>query len=161
MAYRGAAVLVGAGTLAAGLALVPTAHAKAPSVDYDKLRADIVAIMEAEDKRRGDGTGIGPTFVRLAWHASGTYSKVDGTGGSNGATMRFCPEGQCGVWVWMACSTDPSHRLMASLVTKLLHTNQATGARTRACALPAGCWSRSRPSTLASPMATSGRSPPR
>ena len=96
MAYRGAAVLVGAGTLAAGLALVPTAHAKAPSVDYDKLRADIVAIMEAEDKRRGDGTGIGPTLVRLAWHASGTYSKVDGTGGSNGAHMRFAQEATIG-----------------------------------------------------------------
>jgi hypothetical protein len=34
-------------------------------------------VIEAEDKRRGDGTGIGPTFVRLAWHASGTYSKVE------------------------------------------------------------------------------------
>jgi len=35
---------------------------------------------------------MGPTFVRLAWHASGTYSKVDGTGGSNGATMNMKPE---------------------------------------------------------------------
>lgn len=48
---------MGAGTLAAGLALVPTAHAKAPSVDWDGLRKDIEAIIEAEDKRRGDGTG--------------------------------------------------------------------------------------------------------
>jgi catalase (peroxidase I) len=30
--------------------------------------------------------------VRLAWHASGTYSKYTKTGGSNGATMRFNPE---------------------------------------------------------------------
>jgi catalase (peroxidase I) len=30
-------------------------------------------IIDAEDRRREDGTGIGPTFVRLAWHASGTY----------------------------------------------------------------------------------------
>jgi cytochrome c peroxidase len=35
---------------------------------------------------------IGPTLVRLAWHASGTYDKVTKTGGSNGATMRFAPE---------------------------------------------------------------------
>lgn len=30
----------------------------------------------------------GPVLVRLAWHASGTYDKATGTGGSNGATMR-------------------------------------------------------------------------
>jgi len=50
-------VLVGAGTLAGGLALIPTAHAKAPSVDWDGLRKDVVAIMDAEEARRGDGTG--------------------------------------------------------------------------------------------------------
>lgn len=31
-------------------------------------------------------------MLRLAWHASGTYDKETGTGGSNGATMRFAPE---------------------------------------------------------------------
>jgi catalase (peroxidase I) len=33
-----------------------------------------------------------PMAVRVAWHASGTYDKRDGSGGSNGATMRFQPE---------------------------------------------------------------------
>ena len=33
-----------------------------------------------------------PMAVRLAWHASGTYDKNDGSGGSDGATMRYSPE---------------------------------------------------------------------
>ena len=33
-------------------------------------------MMEAEDTRREDGSSIAGTLVRLAWHASGTYSKV-------------------------------------------------------------------------------------
>lgn len=38
-----------------------------------------------------DGS-YGPLLVRLAWHASGTFDAKSGTGGSNGATMRFAPE---------------------------------------------------------------------
>lgn len=37
---------------------------------------------------------LGPTLVRLAWHASGTYDKNDGSGGSEGACMRFKPESE-------------------------------------------------------------------
>ena len=39
---------------------------------------------------------MGPTLVRLAWHASGTYDKATNTGGSEGATMRFAPEAEFG-----------------------------------------------------------------
>lgn len=37
-----------------------------------------------------------PILVRLAWHASGTYDKSTGTGGSDGATMRFPKEAKDG-----------------------------------------------------------------
>ncbi len=33
-----------------------------------------------------------PFIIRLAWHASGTFDQHTGTGGSNGATMRYEPE---------------------------------------------------------------------
>lgn len=40
-----------------------------------------------------DDGSYGPVLFRLAWHCSGTYDAETGTGGSNGATMRFGPEG--------------------------------------------------------------------
>ena len=47
------------------------------------------------DVFEGD-TSHGPLFVRLSWHASGTYDKESKTGGSFGATMRFSPEADHG-----------------------------------------------------------------
>jgi len=74
-----------------------TAHALSGKVDWEgSVRKDIVKLIEDEEERRGDGTGIGPTLIRLAWHASGTYDCKAKNGGSNGATMRFCPEGNWG-----------------------------------------------------------------
>jgi catalase (peroxidase I) len=70
------------------------------SVDIDKVKKDISALIDADDEKRGNGTSIAPTLVRLAWHASGTYSAADKTGGSNGATMRFPPEA---TWVSSSC----------------------------------------------------------
>ena len=60
------------------------------------MRKDIIKIIDTEDARRNDGTGLAPTLVRLAWHASGTYCAKTKTGGSNGGTMRFCPEATWG-----------------------------------------------------------------
>ncbi|KAI9346171.1 heme peroxidase [Obelidium mucronatum] len=58
-------------------------------VDFPQVENDIRAIL----KRPGyDNGNIGPVLIRLAWHAAGTYSKHDNSGGSNGATMRFAPE---------------------------------------------------------------------
>ena len=46
------------------------------------------AISDLMDHDNYDDGSYGPIFVRLAWHASGTYDKNTNTGGSNGATMR-------------------------------------------------------------------------
>ncbi|KAI1205480.1 heme peroxidase [Annulohypoxylon truncatum] len=40
-----------------------------------------------------DDGSAGPVLVRLAWHASGTYDAASGTGGSQGAGMRWEAEG--------------------------------------------------------------------
>ncbi|KAJ5669189.1 Cytochrome c peroxidase [Penicillium macrosclerotiorum] len=58
--------------------------------DYQKVY-DAIANRLANETDYDDGS-YGPVLVRLAWHASGTYDKETGTGGSNGATMRFAPE---------------------------------------------------------------------
>lgn len=59
-----------------------------------KIREAIAAILDDETY---DGHGsYGPVFLRLAWHASGTFDKDTNTGGSNGATMRFSPEANHG-----------------------------------------------------------------
>lgn len=54
--------------------------------DYEAVAEAIRKILPKEDY---DDGSIGPVLVRLAWHASGTYDKKSGTGGSNGATMRY------------------------------------------------------------------------
>jgi len=57
--------------------------------NWAEVRKDIAHLLE--QKEYDDGS-YGPLFVRLAWHASGTYDQFSKTGGSNGATMRFPPE---------------------------------------------------------------------
>jgi cytochrome c peroxidase len=65
-------------------------HVDADSgVNYDDVRKTIAGMLDAPSY---DDGSLGPVFIRLAWHASGTYDKRDGSGGSNGATMRFKPE---------------------------------------------------------------------
>lgn len=62
--------------------------------DYQKVYNEIASRLDEKDDY--DDGSYGPVLVRLAWHASGTYDKETGTGGSNGATMRFAPEGDHG-----------------------------------------------------------------
>ncbi|KAJ1812111.1 heme peroxidase [Coemansia sp. RSA 2598] len=58
-------------------------------VNYNNVYKDIADLLEDEDY---DDGSYGPVFVRLAWHASGTFDKKTRTGGSDGATIRFEPE---------------------------------------------------------------------
>ena len=67
------------------------AHAK-EAVDLAKVRESIVKVIEEDAEKRGDGTSLAGTFIRLAWHCCGTYKAADNSGGSNGARMRFHPE---------------------------------------------------------------------
>ncbi len=62
--------------------------------DYDAVRAAIADMIDS-DPNFDDGSK-GPLYVRLAWHASGTWDAKSKTGGSNGATMRFNPEAKWG-----------------------------------------------------------------
>ena len=44
------------------------------------------------DNPSWDDGSLAPILIRLAWHSSGTYDAAAGTGGSNGAGMRFATE---------------------------------------------------------------------
>lgn len=67
-------------------------YAKEAVADLKKVREAILEVIESDSERRGDGTSLYGTFIRLAWHCCGTYKAADGTGGPNGAKMRFEPE---------------------------------------------------------------------
>ena len=59
------------------------------NVDYAGVRAELKSMM---DNPSWDDGSLAPIFLRLAWHSSGTYDAASGTGGSNGAGMRFATE---------------------------------------------------------------------
>ncbi|KAF2872507.1 heme peroxidase [Massariosphaeria phaeospora] len=72
--------------------------------DYQGAYDMIAKLLEEHDEYE-DGS-YGPVLVRLAWHASGTYDAMTGTGGSNGATMRFAPEGDHGANAGLKAARD-------------------------------------------------------
>jgi cytochrome c peroxidase len=71
-------------------------HAKEAKADLGKVRESILELIDTDAEKRGDGTSLAGTFIRLAWHCSGTYQKSDNSGGSNGAKMRYNPEASYG-----------------------------------------------------------------
>jgi cytochrome c peroxidase len=68
-------------------------HLKKGKDEYQKVYNKIADMLEVDDY---DDGSLGPVFIRLAWHSSGTYNKEDNSGGSNYATMRFKPESEHG-----------------------------------------------------------------
>lgn len=60
-----------------------------PEKTFDNVKASIMEVMDSPD---WDDGSYAPILIRLAWHSAGTYCAKDGTGGSNGATMRFSKE---------------------------------------------------------------------
>ncbi len=72
--------------------------------DYQKVYDAVAkALWEKDDY---DDGSYGPVLLRLAWHASGTYDAATGTGGSNGATMRFAPESDHGANAGLKAARD-------------------------------------------------------
>ncbi|KAH7389515.1 heme peroxidase [Phaeosphaeria sp. MPI-PUGE-AT-0046c] len=72
--------------------------------DYQKVYDTIAKMLQDQDDY--DDGSYGPVLLRLAWHASGTYDKLTNTGGSNGATMRFAPEGDHGANAGLKAARD-------------------------------------------------------
>ena len=68
-------------------------YAKAfESLDLDAVIADLRALMtESQDWWPADYGHYGPFFIRMTWHATGTYRTGDGRGGGGRGQQRFAP----------------------------------------------------------------------
>ena len=61
-------------------------------LDYASLKKDLSALMtDSQDWWPADYGHYGPLFIRMAWHAAGTYRIIDGRGGAASGAQRFAP----------------------------------------------------------------------
>ena len=61
-------------------------------LDYDALKKDLNDVMtDSQDWWPADYGHYGPFFIRMTWHAAGTYRIADGRGGGGTGNQRFAP----------------------------------------------------------------------
>jgi len=62
------------------------------SLDVEAVKADLVSVMTtSQDWWPADYGHYGPLFIRMSWHAAGTYRQADGRGGAGAGEQRFAP----------------------------------------------------------------------
>ena len=62
------------------------------SLDFEAVKADLVQVMRtSQDWWPADYGHYGPLFIRMSWHAAGTYRQSDGRGGAGSGEQRFAP----------------------------------------------------------------------
>jgi catalase-peroxidase len=62
------------------------------SLDVDALKRDLIEVMTtSQDWWPADYGHYGPFFIRMTWHAAGTYRIEDGRGGGGTGMQRYAP----------------------------------------------------------------------
>ena len=61
-------------------------------LDYEALKKDLHELMtDSQDWWPADYGHYGPFFIRMTWHAAGTYRTTDGRGGGGTGAQRYAP----------------------------------------------------------------------
>jgi catalase-peroxidase len=62
------------------------------TLDVEALKRDLIKVMTtSQDWWPADYGHYGPLFIRMTWHAAGTYRIADGRGGGGSGMQRFAP----------------------------------------------------------------------